>query len=50
MIEVSWYCVYAFSGHKLSLYLQRAPVMRMFNRVTGGAFIGFAALMAAVRG
>jgi len=50
VIEVSWYFVYAFSGHKLSLYLQRAPVMRLFNRVTGGAFIGFAALMAAVRG
>jgi len=50
VIEVSWYCVYAFSGHKLSLYLQRAPVMRMFNQVTGSAFIGFAALMVIVRG
>jgi threonine/homoserine/homoserine lactone efflux protein len=49
VIEVSWYFVYAFSGHKLSVYLQRAPVMRMFNRVTGGVFIGFAGLMAAVR-
>jgi threonine/homoserine/homoserine lactone efflux protein len=49
VIEVSWYFVYAVSGHKLSTYLQRASVMRLFNRVTGGAFIGFAALMAAVR-
>ena len=49
VIEVSWYFVYAFSGHKLSKYLQQAKVMRMFNRVTGGAFIGFAGLMAAVR-
>ncbi len=49
VIEVSWYFVYAFSGHKLSQYLQRAPVMRMFNRLTGGVFIGFAGLMAAVR-
>lgn len=49
VIEVSWYFVYAFSGHKLSKYLQQAKVMRMFNRVTGAAFIGFAGLMAATR-
>jgi threonine/homoserine/homoserine lactone efflux protein len=49
VIEVSWYFVYAVSGHKLSTCLQRASVMRLFNRVTGGAFVGFAALMAAVR-
>lgn len=49
VIEVSWYFAYAFSGHKLSKYLQRAHVMRMFNRVTGGVFIGFAGLMATVR-
>jgi threonine/homoserine/homoserine lactone efflux protein len=49
VIEVSWYFVYGISGHKLSKYLQQAPVMCMFNRVTGGAFIGFAGLMAATR-
>ena len=49
LIEVSWYFVYAFSGHKLSQHLQRANVMRLFNRVTGGVFIGFAALMALVQ-
>lgn len=49
VIEVSWYLVYALSGHKLSHYLRRARVMRVFNRVTGGVFIGFAALMATVR-
>jgi len=49
VIEVSWYFAYAFSGHKLSKYLQRAQVMRVFNRVTGGIFIGLAGLMAAVR-
>jgi len=48
-IEVSWYFVYAASGKKLSVYLQRASVLRMFNRVTGAAFIGFAAMMATVR-
>ncbi len=49
VIEVSWYFAYAFSGHKLSQYLQQASVMRAFNRVTGAAFVGFAGLMAAVR-
>lgn len=49
VIEVSWYLIYALSGHKLSGFLQRAPVMKNFNRVTGGVFVGFAALMAASR-
>jgi threonine/homoserine/homoserine lactone efflux protein len=46
VIEVSWYFVYAVSGKRLSNYLQRASVMKMFNRITGGVFVGFAALMA----
>lgn len=49
VIEVSWYLVYAISGHKLSRVLQQAPVMKTFNRVTGGVFVGFAALMAGSR-
>ncbi len=49
VIETSWYVVYAVSGKRLSVYLQRANVLRVFNRVTGGAFIGFAALMATVK-
>ena len=49
VVEVSWYLVYAVSGHKLSRYLRQASVMRTFNRVTGGIFVGFAALMATVR-
>jgi threonine/homoserine/homoserine lactone efflux protein len=49
VIEVSWYLVYALGGHKLSHYLRRSSVMRVFNRVTGGVFIGFAAVMAGVR-
>ena len=48
-IEISWYFVYAVSGKRLSVYLQRASVLKAFNRLTGGAFIGFAALMATVR-
>jgi threonine/homoserine/homoserine lactone efflux protein len=49
VIEVAWYFVYAVSGKRLSNYLQRASVMRAFNRLTGGVFIGFAALMATAR-
>ncbi len=49
VIEVGWYLVYAVSGKRLSVYLQRASVMRAFNRLTGGVFIGFAALMATTR-
>jgi threonine/homoserine/homoserine lactone efflux protein len=49
VIEVSWYFVYAVSGKRLAVYLKRASVLKVFNRVTGGAFIGFAAMMATVR-
>lgn len=49
MIEVGWYCVYAISGKRLSVYLSRASVLRAFNRLTGGVFIGFAAAMAFAR-
>ncbi|MDO9158528.1 MAG: LysE family translocator [Burkholderiaceae bacterium] len=49
VIEVGWYFVYAVSGKQLSVYLQRAAIMRLFNRVTGGAFVGFAALMATTK-
>ncbi|MBC7918676.1 MAG: LysE family translocator [Rhodoferax sp.] len=49
VIEVGWYFAYAASGKRLSVYLQRASVMRLFNRITGGVFVGFAALMATAR-
>lgn len=49
VIEVAWYGIYAVSGHKLSLYLQRPEVLKTFNRLTGGVFVGFAALMAVSR-
>lgn len=49
VIETSWYFVYAVSGKRLSVYLQRAKVLQMFNRVTGSAFVGFAGLMATVK-
>ncbi len=49
VIEISWYFVYAISGKQLSTYLRRANVLRAFNRLTGGVFVGFAAIMATVR-
>ena len=49
VIEVTWYFVYAVSGKRLSVYLQRAAVMTAFNRITGGVFVGFAALMATAK-
>jgi threonine/homoserine/homoserine lactone efflux protein len=49
VVEVAWYLVYAGSGHKLASYLRKASVLKVFNRVTGGAFVGFAAVMAAAR-
>ena len=49
VIEVSRYFVYAVSGKKLSIFLTRATVMKTFNRLTGGVFVGFAALMAMAR-
>jgi threonine/homoserine/homoserine lactone efflux protein len=49
VIEVSWYVVYALSGQRLSAYLRRAKVLKVFNRLTGGIFVGFGALMAAAR-
>jgi threonine/homoserine/homoserine lactone efflux protein len=49
VIEVGWYFVYAASGSRLAGYLERASVLKAFNRVTGGVFVGFAGLMATVR-
>jgi len=49
VIEISWYVVYAASGRRLAAYLRRAAVLKAFNRLTGGVFIGFAAVMAAER-
>ncbi|WP_394789036.1 LysE family translocator [Rhodoferax sp.] len=49
VIEAGWYLVYAGSGKSLAKLLRRASVLKMFNRATGGVFVGFAAVMAAVR-
>jgi threonine/homoserine/homoserine lactone efflux protein len=49
VIEGGWYFAYAAGGQRIARYLQRASVLRLFNRLTGGAFVGFGTLMAALR-
>jgi homoserine/homoserine lactone efflux protein len=49
VIETGWYFIYVGSGQRLGGYLRRAAVIRTFNRLTGGIFMGFAAIMVALR-
>jgi threonine/homoserine/homoserine lactone efflux protein len=49
VIEGGWYLAYAAGGKRIAHYLRQASMLRLFNRVTGGAFVGFGALMAALR-
>ncbi|CAM2163859.1 homoserine/homoserine lactone efflux protein [Paraburkholderia sacchari] len=47
--EVSWYLVYASFGTRIGATLKSRRVAKAFNRVTGGVFVGFGAMMALVR-
>ncbi|PVX71622.1 LysE family translocator [Paraburkholderia unamae] len=47
--EVSWYLVYAGFGARIGATLKSRRVARAFNRVTGGVFVGFGAMMALLR-
>ncbi|AGK49332.1 lysE type translocator family protein [Burkholderia thailandensis MSMB121] len=49
VIEVSWYIVYASFGTRIGVTLRSANVAKAFNRLTGGLFVGFGAMMALVR-
>ena len=49
VVEMLWYCIYAIGGLSLASYLRQARVLKWFNRVTGGAFIAFAAVMVLVK-
>ncbi len=49
VIEVSWYLVYALCGARIGSTLKSGRVARAFNRLTGGVFVGFGAMMALVR-
>jgi threonine/homoserine/homoserine lactone efflux protein len=49
VIEVSWYFVYAAFGSRIGAQLRSQNVARLFNRLTGGIFVGFGAMLALVR-
>jgi threonine/homoserine/homoserine lactone efflux protein len=45
VLEILWYFIYALGGLSMAQQLRKPHVLRWFNRITGGAFIGFAGLM-----
>ena len=49
VLEILWYFIYAFGGLSMAQQLRKPNIMRWFNRVTGGAFIGFAGVMAVMK-
>ncbi|ACC72048.1 LysE family translocator [Paraburkholderia phymatum] len=49
VMEVSWYVVYAACGTQIGAKLKSSSVAKTFNRLTGGVFVGFGAMMALVR-
>jgi len=49
VIEVSWYFVYAAFGSRIGDKLRSQSVSKIFNRLTGGIFVGFGAMLALVR-
>lgn len=49
VIEVSWYFVYAGFGSRIGMQLRSQNVAKIFNRLTGGIFVGFGAVLALVR-
>jgi threonine/homoserine/homoserine lactone efflux protein len=49
VIEASWYLVYAGFGTRIGSRLKSRSIARAFNRLTGGVFVGFGAMLALVR-
>ncbi|MEX3935502.1 LysE family translocator [Paraburkholderia phymatum] len=49
VLEISWYIVYAGCGTQIGAKLKSSSVAKAFNRLTGGVFVGFGAMMALVR-
>ncbi len=45
VIECFWYAMYALGGRSLARWLEPANRQRLFNRVTGGIFVGFGAAL-----
>ncbi|MDI1297372.1 MAG: LysE family translocator [bacterium] len=48
-IECFWYTAYALGGRSLARWLEPVNRQRLFNRVTGGLFIGFGAALLGAR-
>jgi threonine/homoserine/homoserine lactone efflux protein len=49
VVEVSWYLVYAGCGTRIGATLKSRRVAKAFNRLTGGVFVAFGAMMVLVR-
>jgi threonine/homoserine/homoserine lactone efflux protein len=49
VLEILWYFIYALGGLSMAKQLRKPNILRWFNRVTGGAFIGFAGVMAVIK-
>lgn len=49
VLEILWYFIYALGGLSMAHQLRKPDVLRWFNRMTGGAFIGFAGLMVVMK-
>ncbi len=49
VIEISWFFVYALAGRRIAGWLEQPAPRRLFNRVTGGAFVVFGLAMAGAR-
>lgn len=47
--EAFWYGVYALGGQSLAGYLTRPSLKKVYNRITGGVFIGFGAALLRIR-
>lgn len=49
VIESFWYAIYAFGGTRLATWLRPVGRQRLFNRLTGGLFMGFGAALGIAR-
>lgn len=49
VVESIWYGVYAVGGQALARHLTRPALRRVFDRVTGGIFVGFGLALLQVR-
>ncbi len=43
--EAFWYAIYGLGGQSLAVYLKRPALKKVFDRVTGGIFVGFGAAL-----